>query len=206
MSCAVLVFARAPVAGAVKTRLIPALGAEGAAALHARLVRHSLTIAVAAAIGPVSLWCEPTTVHPFFDACAQSFGVSLHAQHGADLGGRMATAISFALERHEAAIVIGGDIPSLSADDLRRAKNELANGRDAVLGPAEDGGYVLLGLRRLLPSLFTDIDWGSAQVLTQTRARLRAAGADWAELETRWDVDRPQDLARLASAGIAVAP
>ena len=202
MSCAVLVFARAPVAGAVKTRLIPAIGATAAADLHARLVRHSLAIATRAALGPVSLWCEPSTSHPFFTECAREFGVTLHAQQGADLGARMAAALRVALDECACAIVIGSDCPSLTVDDLRHAASALAGAHDVVLGPAEDGGYVLLGMRRFLPTLFDDIEWGTSEVLAQTRARLQKSGVDWLELETRWDVDRPQDLARLASVGM----
>jgi rSAM/selenodomain-associated transferase 1 len=205
MNCAVSVFARAPVAGAVKTRLIPAIGAEGAAALHARLVRHSLAIAVEANLGPVSLCCDPVASHPFFTGCAREFGVALHVQQGADLGARMAAALRAALEEAAGAIVIGSDCPSLTADDLRRAAAALA-AHDAVLGPAEDGGYVLVGLRRSLPALFDDIEWGTSSVLEQTRARLRAAGAGWFEIETRWDVDRPQDLGRLESVGVSLEP
>jgi hypothetical protein len=193
----VLVFARAPLAGSVKTRLVPALGARGAAALHARMVRHTLRTACAAAIGQVELWCAPSVDHAFFGRCAADFGVTLAAQEGADLGTRMDHALTRALLRGYA-LVIGTDCPALTADDLRAAAAALCEDARAVIAPAEDGGYVLIGLRRREPRLFSGIDWGSASVMAQTRARLAELGWTWRELEPRWDVDRPEDLARLA--------
>src|SRR5947207_424647 len=105
----IAVFARAPVAGAVKTRLAATLGADGAAALHARLVRHALATAVAADAGPVELWCAPDATHPFFAACAAEHGVTLHAQSGGDLGQRMHEAFEHAAESGDALVIIGAD-------------------------------------------------------------------------------------------------
>ena len=196
----VAVFAKAPVAGEVKTRLVPLLGPADAAELHATLVRHALATARAAEVGPVSLWCAPDRGHPFFAACAGEFGVALHEQRGGHLGERMARAFERLLAAGPA-MIVGSDCPSLTAGDLREAAAALA-GREAVVQPAEDGGYVLVGLARALPGLFEGIRWGEADVMRATRERLRAAGTAWAELPVRWDVDRPEDYRRLLASGL----
>lgn len=192
--CPIAIFARAPVAGAAKTRLIPRLGPEGAAALHARLVEHTLRQALAAGLGEVTLWCAPDDTHPFFAQCAARFGVKLRAQQGEDLGARMLVAFN---QARGPLILIGADCPMLGPDLLREADEALRAGRDAVFCPAEDGGYGLIGLARPHVSLFERIAWGADQVMTQTRERATALG--WSRHETApvWDVDRPEDLVRL---------
>jgi rSAM/selenodomain-associated transferase 1 len=196
----VAVFAKAPVAGEVKTRLAPLLGAADAAELHATLVRRALATAGNAGLGPVSLWCMPETGHPFFAACAAQFGVELQPQRGGHLGERMARAFDRLLATGPA-LLVGSDCPSLGAEDLRAAAASLAT-HDAVVQPAEDGGYVLVGLARAVPGLFEAIRWGEASVMRDTRARLRAAGARWREMPVRWDVDRPEDYRRLLASGL----
>ena len=114
-----------------------------------------------------------------------------------DLGARMHRAFKRVLQEHEAAILIGSDCPALRPADLRAAARALRAGADAVLAPAEDGGYSLIGLRRVSRRLFDGIAWGGPQVMAQTRRRLRALGWRWRELRTLWDVDRPEDVARL---------
>ena len=197
---AVGVFAKAPVPGEVKTRLMPLLGAGDAAELHATLVRRALVTAAAAGTGPVTLWCMPDTGHPFFAACAEEFGVALEAQKGGHLGERMERALASMLVRGPA-MLIGSDCPALTAADLHTAARSLAT-HDAVFQPAEDGGYVLVGLAREVPGLFEGIRWGEASVMRDTRARLRAAKATWRELPARWDVDRPEDYQRLMATGL----
>ncbi|MBL0142515.1 MAG: TIGR04282 family arsenosugar biosynthesis glycosyltransferase [Betaproteobacteria bacterium] len=196
----VAVFAKAPVPGEVKTRLVPLLGAGDAAELHATLVRHALATARNSGVGAVSLWCMPNTGHPFFAACAAEFGVDLHEQRGGHLGERMARAFDRLLASGPA-LLVGSDCPSLRADDLRAAAGSLST-HDAVIQPAEDGGYVLVGLARTAPGLFEGIRWGEASVMRDTRARLREAGATWREMPTRWDVDRPEDYRRLLASGL----
>jgi rSAM/selenodomain-associated transferase 1 len=186
---AVLVFSRAPLAGRVKRRLIPRLGAWGAARLHVQLTRHALRTAAAAGCGPVEL--HLTQRHKLFR--------KIKLQKGADLGERMHHALSRALRRQRAAILIGADCPALRPADLRRAARLLAGGCDVVLGPAEDGGYVLIGARRVSSRLFDGIEWGTAGVYADTVKRLDAAGYRWRALRLLWDVDRPQDLERLRS-------
>jgi hypothetical protein len=195
---ATVVFARAPVPGEAKTRLIPALGAAGAAALHERLVDRALATAAAAALGPVELCCTPDEAHPALAALARRHGARLGAQGPGDLGERMNAAFRRVLAGAPRAILIGCDCPALAPRHLREAAAALAGGHDAVLAPAEDGGYVLIGLARVPAGLFAGIAWGGPDVLEQTRARLAGLGWRWLELETLWDVDRPEDLARLA--------
>lgn len=197
----IAVFAKAPVAGAVKTRLAGILGSDAAASLHAGLVRHALSTAVQARIGPVSLWCAPAAEHPFFERCRDEFGAALRAQRGDDLGERMRNAFEPAWAARAPLLVIGADCPALTVGHLREAAAAL-RGKDAVFAPAEDGGYVLVGLARALPSIFDRVAWGSAAVMAQTRQRLAAAGASWVELATLWDVDRPEDYARLQREGL----
>ncbi len=175
----VLVFAREARAGRVKTRLVPRLGPEGAARLHARLVRRALATARAARLGEVTLW-------------------STRRQRGTDLGARMHHAFAHTLRRAPRVILMGADAPALRPAHLRRAARWLAGGADAVFAPAADGGYALVALRRVSPYLFENVAWGGAQVMAQTRARLAALGWRWRELPEVWDVDRPEDLARLA--------
>ncbi|HTF13902.1 MAG TPA: TIGR04282 family arsenosugar biosynthesis glycosyltransferase [Burkholderiales bacterium] len=195
--CRLIVFAKAPEPGKVKTRLIPALSAAGAAELHRRLVRHSLGAATAARLGPVELWCAPDTSDPFFRECERRFGASLHAQGEGDLGARMRRAFESALAHAPRAILVGSDIPALSAQYLRDADQALVRGDDAVIGPAEDGGYVLMGLSRSDPELFRDIPWGGPEVMAEMRRRIAALAWRLRELPVLWDVDRPEDLGRL---------
>lgn len=204
--CAVIVFAKAPDPGAVKTRLVPLLGADGAAALHARLVERALATARAAAIGPVELACAPDTEHPFFRDCAARHEARLSRQGDGDLGARMLEACSRALAHASCVLVIGADCPALTPEHLRDARSALAEGCEAVLAPAEDGGYVLIGLARCDSRLFDGIAWGGTGVMRDTRARLAALDWKWRELDTLWDVDRPEDYSRLLAAGLLDTP
>jgi uncharacterized protein len=199
VSAAVIVFAKAPVAGLAKTRLAPALGPDGAAALAARMLRHALAQAVAAGIGPVELCGAPDGAHPALVAAAAACGVPVSAQGSGDLGQRMHRALSRTLVQHGRALVIGTDAPALDAAMLREAATRLLD-HDAVLVPALDGGYALVGLRRADSRLFSDMAWSTATVMEETRQRLRAAGLRWAELPPVADIDEPQDLPHLPAA------
>lgn len=189
----ILVFARAPEPGQVKTRLIPAVGADGAAALHRRLVEQQLERLCVEAVATVELWTTPDADHPFFAQLTRRWPIERHPQQGEDLGARMQHAAEQALTRANAVILIGTDCPALDADYIRTASTGLRTA-DAVLGPALDGGYVLLGLRRTDPLLFTDIPWGTGRVAALTRQRLTRLGWRLAELPALADIDRPEDL------------
>ena len=192
--------AKAPVPGLAKTRLIPALGADGAAALAARMLQHTLAEALAAGLGPVTLCAAPDAAHPAFADVAREGRIALADQGGGDLGARMLRAFERALAQHAGALLVGTDAPALDATVLRAAHRQLHD-HDAVIVPAHDGGYVLIGLRRAEPQLFTDMPWSTPQVLALTRGRLREAGLRWAELPPLHDIDEPADLVHLAGRG-----
>lgn len=194
--CAVIVMAKAPVAGLAKTRLIPALRPDGAAALAAWMLSQAVGQALAAALGPVMLCGAPDVTHPAFAALARDPGVTLHPQGEGDLGARMARAFERALATHERAVLIGTDAPDLDAAVLRDAAAALAT-HDAVFAPAHDGGYALVGLRRAQPRLFEAMPWSTAQVMAITRERLRDGGLRWHELPALHDIDEPADLVHL---------
>jgi uncharacterized protein len=190
---AIAVLAKAPLPGLAKTRLIPALGADGAAMLAARLIERAIATAQTAALGPVTLWCAPDESHPVFAAMPQKYGVALARQPDGDLGARMHEA---AVAANRPALVIGSDCPALTAAHLREAADALRD-HDAVLIPADDGGYVLIGLRQPCEALFSGMQWSVASVMAETRRRLRSLGLSWRELAPLWDIDTPENLARL---------
>ncbi len=193
----VLIFAKAPIPGQVKTRLISRLGEEGAARVYTGLLRRIVAERGGAGLCPVQCWCAPDTRHRLFRELAARHGVGLQRQSGSDLGARMFHAASVALGDSDRVILVGADCPGLGVDYLGLALDGLEGDVDAVLGPAEDGGYVLLGLKRVAVRLFEDMPWGTGEVLAATRHRLRELGWRWRELPALWDVDRPQDLERL---------
>ena len=206
MSTVVIVFAKAPRPGEVKTRLVPLLGAEGAAALHAKLVKHTLDTIRAASLKPVELHCAPGTDDPFFAYCQGHYGVTLRPQVAGDLGARMHSAFESALATHARALIVGTDCPALTARHLRQAEKALRDGADAVFVPCEDGGYALIGLARVDARLFSGIAWSTGSVMADTRLRLKQLGWTSRELETLWDVDRPEDYARLVDSRLLERP
>ncbi len=190
-----IIFTRYPVPGRTKTRLIPALGPEGAAELHRRMTEHTLWAARGSGIAkPGCLevcysggdllrmrnWLgDPWVYRP---------------QSGGDLGERMGHAFRAGFAAGKRRIVlIGSDCPGLSSAHLSLAFLSLRN-YDVVLGPSHDGGYYLLGLRGMAEELFSGIDWGGRQVYAQTLEKAGSAGLLVRELASLPDVDRPQDL------------
>lgn len=200
MNARILVFAKAPVAGRAKTRLIPALGADGAARLQAALLEDTLRRARAVGPAGLELWGTGDDPEGWLPAAAARFGASLHEQRDGDLGARMQDALARATADGAPALIIGTDAPGLTAASIEQAGASLA-WHDAVLVPALDGGYVLLGLREAAVELFTDIDWGTDRVLAATRARLQALAWRVDERPAAWDVDHPEDLERVRALG-----
>lgn len=198
----ILVFAKAPIPGQVKTRLINHLGKSGATKLHQKLVLKTLNTATQANLCPVELWCAPDSQHKFFTECSQRYSITLQTQRGADIGQRMAYAFAMTLHaknqmshgRYNKVLLIGCDCPDFTADYLLQALIQLEQGHDAVIGPALDGGYVLIGLQRYHPTIFQHIDWGTEKVTAQTYHRFEQLEYAWAELAKLRDIDRPQDL------------
>ena len=186
--------AKAPQAGHAKTRLIPALGASGAARLHRQLTLRTLAAARAAGLGRVTLWCAPDTRHRFFRALQQRCGLALRTQPEVDLGQRMAHI--FAERDGRPLLLIGTDCPALAANHLQQAALALCTGLDAAFITTEDGGYFLVGLRQPCPGIFEGIDWSTDRVMAQTRSRLSELGRRWLEVAMLWDVDRTEDVSR----------
>ena len=197
-AAALAILARAPLPGQAKTRLIPALGAQGAARAQRRFTRNTLRLAAAADTGPVTLWCAPDANQRFFRAVHRAGGVALQSQCGGDLGARMqhACAHHFASLPDQPLLLMGTDCAVLAPGHLQAAARALKQ-HDVVMVPAEDGGYVLVGMRRPVPELFERVEWSTPQVMTQTRERLTQAGVNWLEMQTLWDVDEPADWQRL---------
>jgi rSAM/selenodomain-associated transferase 1 len=182
----IVIFAKAPVPGRVKTRLIPALGAEGAAALAGRMLERTVAEALASGLA-VELCGEP-------DPASWYSGppVQLSAQGEGDLGERLRRAAERVLAI-EPILLVGADCPALDRRRLRGAADALER-YDVVLHPADDGGYVLLGLRRFDASLFQGISWSTDAVAEQTLARIATLGWSADVLETLADIDEPSDL------------
>lgn len=194
---AIAILAKAPIPGQAKTRLIPHLGAEGAARLQRWLLQKTVAAALMADVGPVSLWCTPDVRHPDFLLCRAFGAVTLRPQPAGDLGRRMLAAVQDS-PCPAGTLVVGTDCPLLTPGILERAAACLRAGDDAVVLPAEDGGYVLIGMRRPAPEPFSGVHWGSATVMAETRERLETIGWRWSEPARLWDVDRPADFERLA--------
>lgn len=192
MTTALIVFAKAPRPGLAKTRLIPALGPEGAAQLAGRLLAHAWHESVAAGLDAAELCVSPDTDDPAFAGLA----APLTLQGDGDLGARMHRAFQRVLARHDAALLIGTDAPALDAGRLREAAAALQN-TDAVFVPALDGGYALVGLRQPCETLFRDMHWSTSTVMAETRLRLHAASLRWIELAPVNDIDEPTDLVHL---------
>jgi rSAM/selenodomain-associated transferase 1 len=153
-------------------------------------------------LGPVTLWCAPDPGHRLFALLRQRWALDVQRQPQGHLGQRMASAMQAHFHQRPAMpwIVIGTDCPVLTPQHLQAMADALQT-HDAVLLPAEDGGYVGLGLARALPAVFEDVAWSTAQVAAQTRERLQRSGARWTELAPLWDVDEPADWQRWTSLG-----
>jgi rSAM/selenodomain-associated transferase 1 len=188
----ILIFAKAPVAGKVKTRLIPALGADGAATLAAEMLHRTAGEAAAAALGPVELCADPEPGHPDWRGQIPP-GLELSAQGEGDLGQRMAQAARRAINEGDLVILIGTDCPDLDRVRLAEAAAALDH-HDAIIHPAVDGGYALLGLRRFDPSLFEGIAWSTSTVAAVTITRIEALGWSLHVGATLHDMDEPADL------------
>ena len=197
----IAIFAKAPVAGYAKTRLIPLLGPQGAADLQALLVRRTLETAMKSSLRPVSLWCAPDQSHDLFGSLGDEFSIDAHPQIGGDLGARMLNAFG-ELTPKGPALLIGTDCPALTAEHLECCASALREGADAVFIPAEDGRYALIGLKKPAPQLFEDIPWGTSQVMARTRDRLRELRLRVFEGPELWDIDTPADYLRAQSAGL----
>ena len=191
MAWQVAILARTPVPGAAKTRLIPRLGAERAAALQAHLIELTLQ-RVQRAGARIVLWLAGVPDSATMEL-AHRFDAELREQPTGDLGERMLAAARHAHLAGIAAIVIGTDCPAQQPDDLLTARQLLAT-HDVVLQPAHDGGYVLIAMNQPHAGLFSDIRWGGGSVLETTRQRCASLGLRCTELRSLPDLDHPRDF------------
>ena len=191
----ILVFAKAPIPGQVKTRLIPAIGAEAAAKLYQQMLQQTLKTVVESALCKVRLLCTPDTSHPFLQSLSSHYSVPLDLQEGNNLGERMFNAAFRGLNEFENVILIGSDCPEMSASHLEDVMDILTQSdSDVVIIPAHDGGYVLLGLHRIDPVLFEGVSWGTEVVMSQTRGALEQLQWHWKEMEPLKDLDTFEDI------------
>lgn len=188
------VFARAPVAGAVKTRLAAAIGDAAALQAHRDLVLHTLQALVSAADYQLELWSSEW--HPEVARWAETRNLPLYIQQGDDLGQRMANCLQMLCAQGARGLIVGCDCPAIDADYARAAFAALGQA-DLVLGPAEDGGYGLIGWgQRVPPDVFSNMRWSNPQVLDETLRRAHLAGLEVALLPLIWDVDTVADWRR----------
>ena len=186
-------FARTPQAGRVKSRMQPHLSAVQACDLHCDLTRWTCQQLLSSGLGAVELAVTEERDHALFTEC-RAMGVNrILRQRGADLGQRMYNALRCGLARYTNVILVGSDCPGIDSEYLRQAVKALRSA-PLVLGPANDGGYVLIGASAIIPEIFQDIPWGSAQVFDKTAAALARAGIRWEALASKADIDRPEDL------------
>jgi len=189
-STCLMLFSRVPVLGKVKTRLVPALGAAGALALHETLLQEKIDLLQQQQVATPQLWLDENVEHSLLAECV----LPIHIQQGGDLGERMAHAMMTALQYHERALIIGTDCPDLDEDYLARALAALVEGERIVLGPALDGGYCLVGMNAPFVSIFEGISWGSSSVLQQSLSAMCDLGLNYHLLNALRDIDRPEDM------------
>ena len=194
-----LVFTRAPVPGQTKTRLIPLLGAQGAAEFHQTVLQSTLAEVNTSDFGNVEIWCATEGDHPFLKQCGLDYSCAIKIQQGNDLGERMHHATETALAGNAFVVIIGSDCPAITTEVLNQSYQHLFNGKDAVLGPAKDGGYYLIGLKKQNSLIFQDVTWGEANVAERTRQNFADLGLDYVELEELSDIDTPDDYQRYIS-------
>ncbi|MBF0381643.1 MAG: TIGR04282 family arsenosugar biosynthesis glycosyltransferase [Magnetococcales bacterium] len=191
------ILGRAPVAGEVKTRLIPALGAQGAANAHKKLLSHVVGVGKSwcerVVKRDLKLWCTPNTTHPFFDSLLDSS--QRYQQPEGDLGVRMSAIVTHELQKYDSVILLGGDGVSVSKALLNRVEAAL-NEVPVVMASAQDGGYILIAMATFAPSLFTNMPWGTESVAQETRLRLNSMGWQWQDFPDQWDVDSSHDWER----------
>lgn len=201
----IVIVAKAPLPGLAKTRLIPALGASGAAELARRMLLRTVDQALAAALGPVELCVTPGPFDAAWDAPSVPGAVRWSGQGEGDLGQRLARVAQRVLEAGESVLLIGTDCPALDKARLRQAARALQRA-DATLRPTFDGGYALLGLNRYDPSPFSGIAWSTETVARDTLARLAQLGWRTRCHGMLHDIDEPGDLRHLPKRWIASLP
>ena len=191
---AIVIFAKAPIPGQVKTRLCPPLTPDEAASLHGSMVMDIAEQSREIRSLDRFLACTPSLDHAFFQTLAIRYRLTLCEQVGDDLGERMDHALTESLKRgYQYALVIGTDIPALSPETYKKAVSLLKT-QDIVLGPTHDGGYYLIGLKRPTPEIFTDISWSTGNVCALTQEKAQVLGRTVGLLDFECDIDTFEDI------------
>ena len=194
----ILIFAKTPVIGRVKTRLIPHIGDTNALRLYQAMLQQTVETTANSKLCNVRMYCLPTEDHLFIQSLKSDYPIELDIQQGTNLGERMFDAASKALKVCKHVVLIGCDRLQFTAERLENVLSLLSSENiDAVITPAHDGGYVLLGLNRVNPLLFENIEWGTDSVMQQTCNALESLRWEWREMETLRDLDTIEDLAHI---------
>ena len=188
-----ILFAKQPIPGQVKTRLQPEYSAAQAAEIAGFLIRATVELAVSAWPGAIYLYAWPDSKHVLFHELADRYPIRLAPQAEGDLGIKMLSALRQGIERAGSAAILGCDVPHGGGGFIDQANDLLAH-RKNVLGPTEDGGYYFIGLSEARSELFEDVEWGSTRVLATTCARAAKLGMEFEMLTTLRDIDTAADL------------
>ena len=191
-----IIFSKAPDPGLVKTRLIPALGQHKATQLYRYMLEQTVLMAHSLEGIDCELHCSPDTQHPFFTQLAEKYPFKRVSQQGANLGDKMAFALQQTLKNSQQCVIIGCDCPAIDSAYIKLAFERLSS-TDVVIGPASDGGYVLIGSNISHSKIFNNINWSTAQVLHQTIKNLDLLRLNYHKLGTLSDIDTMDDLAHL---------
>ncbi|MFZ9982131.1 MAG: TIGR04282 family arsenosugar biosynthesis glycosyltransferase [Cyclobacteriaceae bacterium] len=186
----IIIFYRNPISGHVKTRLAAGIGNEMALEVHLKLAMRTMQVASDVSCDKVVYYDRKAIVGDYWDDRV----FMKEVQHGADLGEKMTHAFNQMFEvGYKTILIIGTDCPEITTELLESAFKNLET-HNAVIGPASDGGYYLLGLKARAPELFSGVDWGSAQVFDQTIQKLTLSELSFFPLRELHDIDRPEDL------------
>ncbi len=193
---ALIQFAKRPIPGLVKTRLIPELGEKEATWVHETLLKKTLNTLIDSHLGEVQLWWDKAwDDQAYLNNLGANGTFKVFSQEGEDLGQRMYNALSSQLKVFKKVILVGSDCPVLSASYLEQAIRTL-DSADLVLGPSDDGGYVLIGATRMSSTILGNTQWGTPSVLATTTRQAENGGLALRLLPELWDVDLPEDYRR----------
>ncbi len=190
-----IIFIKSPVPGQCKTRLIPFLSAENACDFYQQMVLTCINKLKTLSSTDIALYVYPDTSHPFIKSISKQNHFSVYPQQGDNLGERMYHAMQTSLKTYQQCVLIGTDCPIMDTIYINKAFNTLKQ-HDIVIGPAEDGGYVLIGARKISECIFNNIDWGSAAVLQQSLQQMKNTDFSITQLNALWDIDEPADYLR----------